>query len=203
MAQAKARAGGIIRESLDNSWRTPERILERVRVYFGGPIPLDPASGPDNPTRALTYYTGEEPSAAPEPGLFRDEVDEGALTRARRNGLAEFWAAPVFCNPPYGSELNAWLAKMSAQARAGTTIITLLPCTRFECLPMTGLLAEADALCLIRGRVAFISSLDGQAVSGNTSASMLVGLNVVERRWLEAFGPLGSCYSLSALGWER
>ena len=191
--QPKVKAGGIIRESLDNSWMTPESILERVRVYFGGPIPLDPATATSNPTAAIAYHT-----APVQPDLF-NECGRGLVPSAP-GGLAVPWDAPVFCNPPYGREINAFLLKFAAEAKRGTTIIALIPCSRFEGLPMNVAMGAADAMCLIRGRVAFISSLDGQPVPGNPSASMVLGFNVIERLWRQSFGPLGACYALRAMG---
>ena len=38
-------------------WLTPPKILEPVRRYFGGQIPLDPATGADNPTDAQFFFT--------------------------------------------------------------------------------------------------------------------------------------------------
>jgi hypothetical protein len=199
VSQAKAVAGGHVRTSLDNTWRTPEKILERVRVYFGGDIPLDPASGPDNPTRALRFFTGAEPSSAPVPGLFTEVEDLDALARARVCGLATPWDAPVWCNPPYGRELRAWLKKMIAEGTRGTEIIALLPTARWEQPYLHDALRAALHLCLIRGRVDFISSIDGQPVRGNPSGSMLLGYCTSPARFSEAFSPLGACFEVRSL----
>lgn len=195
----KAPAGGIIRESADNTWRTPEWILDCARAYFGGPIPLDPASGPDNPTRAKRYFTGLEPSAAPEPGLFGSLIDEAALVAARRSGLEEPWGEPTWCNPPYGGEIKAWLKKMQIEAARGTTIIALLPCARWEQGYMHATMAAANAVCWIRSRVDFVSSIDGAAVKGNPYASMLLGFCVDISRWHKAFGDIGGCFSIGEI----
>lgn len=67
----------------DDTWRTPEWLLERVRSV-GGRITCDPATAPSNPTNAQIFYTPE------------------------LDGLSHPWVGPnVFCNPPY-SELRKW-----------------------------------------------------------------------------------------------
>lgn len=188
MTQTKARAGGILRVSLDNTWRTPESILERVRAYFGGVIPFDPATGPENPTRAHRFCAGA-------PGtLF---AGEGL---ASKNGLEVAWEWPTFVNPPYGEELRAWLAKIVHEAEHGAEVVALLPTTRWETPYLQRSLLAATAVCFHRGRVAFVSSLDGVAVPGNSSGSMLLGFHVDPARFREAFAPLGACLVLAPLG---
>lgn len=203
MSQAAAPAGGIVRTSLDATWRTPERLLDAVRTYFGGPIPLDPASGPDNPTQALRFFTGEVPSATPalrQESLFGDWREHDELARSRVNGLEQSWAPRFFVNPPYGRELRDWLAKMRDEARARSEGVALLPCARFEQGYFQETFGAASALCWIRGRVDFISSIDGQAVRGNPYASMLLGFNASWLRWRSAFGGLGACYQIGPGG---
>lgn len=183
------KAGGIIRKSLDNCWKTPESILERVRSYFGGPIPFDPATATDNPTKALRFCAG------PPGKLFAKDSLES------KNGLEVAWDWPWFCNPPYGSNIPAWLVKMSSEAerlpdRDG---IALLPASRWETSYMPPTLASSKALCFHRGRIAFISAIDGQPVAGNPGASMFIGWNVDLERFREAFSPLGRCFAVRDL----
>ncbi len=66
------------RKSLDTTWRTPEWILERVRALFKGPIPFDPSTGVDNPTRALRYCAG------PPGTLFAEATTLRCVTCAAR-----------------------------------------------------------------------------------------------------------------------
>lgn len=42
----------IDRSSISNLWLTPKSFLTCVEKYFGGPIPLDPATEDNNPTNA-------------------------------------------------------------------------------------------------------------------------------------------------------
>ena len=192
----KAPAGGIVRVSLDNGWKTPPELLECVRAYFGGQIPFDPATTPDNPTGAREFCAGV-------PGRL---FSQGTNLFARCNGLEVRWdltvanriRSGVFVNPPYGRELRAWLQKIADEAELGVEIVALLPCSRFEQLYFQEALAVANALCLVRGRVKFISALDGKPVGGNPYASMFVGWNVDYGRWARAFLPVGMTFGLRA-----
>lgn len=204
----KVQAGGIIRTSLDNTWQTPESILEPVRAYFGGQIPFDPASAPNNPTRAARFCCGPPgrlfsspgPTSATAPALF-GELPEPEIPgeRLEVNGLELAWDWPFFCNPPYGEDLSAWIAKTASEAERlpGRAGITLWPASRWETSYLPPALARAAVVCFHRGRVAFVSSADGQAVSGNPGASMVLGWNVDVPRFAKAFGPLGRCFRLS------
>jgi hypothetical protein len=204
--QPKVQAGGVLREALACDWRTPERILERVRAYFGGPIPFDPCTGPENPTRALRFCTGgiEAPASASVPSLFPDAEaptarEQAGLALARASGLATSWAWPTWCNPPFGEELRDWLAKVRREAARGCEVVLLLPCSRWETDYFQELWTAAVAVCFIRRRVDFISAIDGQPVKGNPYASMLLGFNVSPARWREAFEPLGACSRIEVL----
>lgn len=185
MPERKAPAGGIVTECLDTTWQTPPELIERVRAYFGGAIPFDAATAPDNPTRARAFAT---------------EAD---------NGLALDWSLHdgVWCNPPYGKVIRDWLGKMEREARAHPTlpIIALLPAARWEQGYFQAALAAANALCLIRRRVRFIRPATGARPGGNPYANLFVGWNVVPSRWVEAFARVGACFTLGCLagppGW--
>lgn len=200
MARAKVQAGGVLRTSLDNTWRTPPEVLERVRAYFGGPIPLDPATGEDNPTGALRFCARPAPKAERGPSLFSDPAHAPGGALVGPNGLEIEWDVPTWVNPPYGEELREWLDKIVAEGARGAEVLALLPCSRWETEYFPRLLNAANAVCFHRGRIAFISSIDGQPVSGNPYASMFLGFNVDLGRFRQAFEPLGACYALRALG---
>ena len=186
MSRAKVQAGGIIRKSLDNSWQTPEWILDAVRAYFGGPIGFGPSSAPENPTKATRFCCGAPGS------MFAAQTGQ--------NGLDVEWPSRgTYCNPPYGTELRAWLGKFSAEAARGVEIVALLPCSRWETAYFHETLSRASLMCLLRGRVAFVSSLDGAEVPGNCSGSMLLGFNVDRDRWAASFGDLGLTLSVAPL----
>ena len=186
---------------MDNTWRTPEWLLDMARAYFGGPIPFDAATAPDNPTRALRYVV---PAAGPlfpghEPPMFEGAA-EPVGERILGDGLALDWPPAVWCNPPYGSHLRAWMQKFVEQSARGVEIVTLIPSSRSETDYMQAAIAACSHLCLIRKRVAFISSRDLKPVKGNTSGSLLVGFNTAPGRWSAAFSAAGLCLSPVTLG---
>lgn len=78
-------------------WQTPDWVLDLVRRVIGGPIELDPATTPDNPAKALRFYTQPD------------------------NGLSKPWEADsIFLNPPWsrkqGLDIEPWLQRMHAAA---------------------------------------------------------------------------------------
>lgn len=116
-----------------DEWYTPWHIvdaLEAAGFRFG----LDPCS----PSR--------------EPGVT--EIRAARYLTAEDDGLEADWSGEtVYCNPPYGA-LPAWIAKCSAEAGKGASVVALIP-TR----PGTGawrshILGRADAL-LLSGRLRF------------------------------------------------
>lgn len=163
-------------------WYTPERVLGPVRAYFGGKIPLDPATRADNPTGAVEFFT------------------------LRDNGLEQDWGAHdgVFINCPYGAktDFHAFLEKIREEAALGTTIIALLPMgSRFE----TGywqrdvLNIELDAICFIRKRLRFIDE-SGAVGKSNTYGSALYGFNADMVRFTLAFSSLGKIFGMQLWG---
>lgn len=167
MARAKVKAGGILRKSLDNGWRTPRLIREAVRAYFS-PCPfLDVATAPDNPMGAARFFCGPNPDRVPHPGPMFSEPGEVEANRV--DGLAEPWNLPWWCNPPYGTELRAWIEKVCHEVdlvpeQEG---LLLLAVNRTEETWIHDLWDRASRVLLIRyptsarGRVPFESSVDG------------------------------------------
>jgi phage N-6-adenine-methyltransferase len=43
------------------------------------------------------------------------------------NGLAQPWYGRVWCNPPYGRQIGAWVAKARQASEAGATVVMLIP----------------------------------------------------------------------------
>ena len=69
-------------------WLTPDKVLDSVREFFGGEIPLDPATESNNPTSAKKIFT------------------------ITSNGLDQPWDVGVFVNPPYGKGIRDWCKKI-------------------------------------------------------------------------------------------
>lgn len=126
--ESKSRLAPLM-SSARGDWQTPDCVLERVRCV--APIGLDPCTAPSNPTRAAGYYT------------------------PLSNGLTQPWDGVgndlIYCNPPYGRGIGAWVDKCREAAAAGETVIALLPArTDTRWFPW-----DADALCFWSGRLTF------------------------------------------------
>lgn len=63
---------------------------------------------------------------------FRFEFDiaateENALAPLFDGDIAGPWRGTVWCNPPYGRAIGLWVEKAYRSARAGATVVCLLP----------------------------------------------------------------------------
>lgn len=86
---------GALWTSRSAEWYTPAEVLDRVAACLGG-IDLDPAADPGRRVPAARHYTAAE------------------------DGLRRPWdAARVFCNPPYGRDIRAWVLKAVSEYRLG------------------------------------------------------------------------------------
>lgn len=212
MARAKVAAGGIIRKSIDTTWRTPQLLADAVHVYHEG-IFLDVAAPPDNPMRASRFFCGPDPSAVPSSGpLF----GSGAVEGNKLDGLTEPWSLPWWLNPPFTSaQLRMWLAKVVLEVdlvpeQEG---LLLLPVNRTEETWVQDVFDRAQRLLLVRwpegrGRIPFESSVDGAPCHNNPFATWILGFGAarraadrkdMERRWAKAFGGLGRSYRVESL----
>jgi phage N-6-adenine-methyltransferase len=87
------------------------------------------------------------------------------------DGLALPWDGKrAFVNPPYGRKARAWLAKL-AEHRNG---IALIPPRMGAKWFHETVLAHADAILFLKGRVAFLNAVTGQPVKGNNADSILI-----------------------------
>jgi DNA N-6-adenine-methyltransferase Dam len=158
---------------------TPDKILEPVRQYWGGPIPLDPATEPDNPTSAANFAAGPHCNGT-----------------SLGDGLAISWSDfdGTFLNPPYGKELKHWCEKIHDETDLGATILALLPCgPRFATKYWQEHIFNAglDVTLFVRGRVQFRRP-DGSGTQGsNPYDSQLLGFNVDVDHFAKCFGHLG------------
>jgi hypothetical protein len=167
--------------SKTGEWYTPdEPDLQRVRVYFDGPIPLDPFTRADNPTKAEVFFTPEE------------------------NGCLQDWSVyrGCFTNPPYGVKNggNEALIKIAEEAAAGLPIIMLINAARFETdMGQDCIITEhVNAMCFRKRRIKF-KRPDGTVGKSNTWPSIYYGYNVDLDRFVLAFKPLGRVYATQAL----
>lgn len=91
------------------TWTTPGDFMDRLYHVIGGAFSLDPCSpttdGRTAPVRAKVYFT---------------EVEDG---------LSLDWFGQVYCNPPYGRGIGAWVAKCrnAVESRQAELVFALVP----------------------------------------------------------------------------
>ena len=85
-----------------SEWETPQELFDSLDFWHH--FTLDAAATPEN-TKCRKYFTAED------------------------DALRQSWAGEtVWCNPPYGRQIGAWVEKAYAESRKpGTTVVMLLP----------------------------------------------------------------------------
>lgn len=87
--------------SNQEDWATPNDLFAELDKEFH--FQLDPCSSPTN-FKCDRFFTVED------------------------DGLVQQWSpGPVFCNPPYGKSLPAWIRKAHHEFLSGITIVLLVP----------------------------------------------------------------------------
>lgn len=138
------------------TWLTPPHILKAL-----GDFDLDPCASLNRPwDTAKHHYTEED------------------------DGLIQPWFGRVWCNPPYGREMNAFLERMVTHDRGGVVLIF----ARTETKAFFDYVWDrADAILFLKGRLKFHKP-DG--FEGNTagSPSVLIAYGQEEAERLETCG---------------
>lgn len=119
--------------SASHEWCTPPALFAALDKEFA--FTLDAAASDDNALCA-TYFTKAS------------------------DALTQTWSGTVYCNPPYGPGIGAWIAKGYAEAQAGSTVVMLVP-ARTETAWWHDYVMRAAEVRLIRGRLSFINDYDG------------------------------------------
>jgi hypothetical protein len=123
-------------EGRSNTWLTPPWILDRL-----GPFDLDPCAAPDPrpwPT-AAEHWTSD--------------------------GLTRPWSGRVWLNPPYGSDLGNWMARMARHRNGVALIFARTDTEAFH----RYVWPVATALLFLRGRLHFHHP-DGRRADANAGA---------------------------------
>jgi hypothetical protein len=206
--RAKVKAGGIIREASDSTWRTPAPLRERIAgVYFAGVPFLDPCAPPDNPLGAAQFFCGPVPGGVPTLGpLFGEPTQEEAN---RLDGLTEPWDLPWYANIPFNA-VDEWSPKILREVERHPTQpgLLLIPVNRTEEECVTDLFAASWRVLFVRWpdrksrwRIPFESSIDGVPCKNNPFGSWVIGFGgePAPGRWAAAWKGLGRSFRVEAV----
>jgi site-specific DNA-methyltransferase (adenine-specific) len=88
--------------SATDEWPTPQAFFDRLNRRYR--FTLDPCATAEN-AKCATFYTKDQ------------------------DGLAQDWGTHrVFCNPPFGRQIGAWVRKCFEASQAGALVVLLAPC---------------------------------------------------------------------------
>jgi site-specific DNA-methyltransferase (adenine-specific) len=91
---------GVMFSSRTDQWATPQWFFDSLNEEFS--FTLDPCADDFN-HKCEKYYTKED------------------------NGLLKSWdGEKVFCNPPYGREINKWVEKCFTEVKAGSCLLAVM-----------------------------------------------------------------------------
>lgn len=127
-----------------DQWFTPPELVAALDIEFA--FELDAAASALN-HKAPRWFTAED------------------------DGLAQEWTGSVWCNPPYGRGIGAWVAKGYGSALSGATVVMLIP-ARTDTSYWHKYVMRAAEVRLFRGRLKFHSP--GAALNSAPFPSALV-----------------------------
>ena len=90
----------LLRFNRHNDWETPQDFFEKLDQEFH--FETDVCALPEN-AKCEKFYTPDE------------------------DGLAQKWIGVCWMNPPYGRGIIDWVEKAYISAKAGATVVCLLP----------------------------------------------------------------------------
>lgn len=123
----------MINQSLFSSanieWETPQDFFDKLNAEFH--FTLDPCALPET-AKCKKYYTPND------------------------DGLLQDWAGEsVFCNPPYGRQLGAWVRKCREESwKPNTKVVMLIPARTDTLWFHTHIYNKAEVR-FIKGRLKF------------------------------------------------
>ena len=145
MATRKSKLTSGLFSSTTDLWATPQAFFDELNSEFH--FTLDPCANDEN-HKCAKYYT---------------EADDG---------LTKSWEGErVFCNPPYGRAIAAWVKKCHDEAQKGTLVVMLIP-ARTDTTYFHDYIYHKAELRFIRGRLHF-----NEAPQGAPFPSMVVIYN--------------------------
>ena len=114
--------------SRTDEWATPARLFQELDAEFH--FNLDPCATSEN-HKCQDYFTKQE------------------------NGLLQNWGGRrVFCNPPYGKAMPAWVRKCSEESKKpGTLVVMLIPARTDTSYFHDYIYKKAREIRFLRGRL--------------------------------------------------
>ena len=141
----KTRITSGLFSSRSDEWATPADTFAELDAEFH--FNLDPCATAEN-HKCPRYFTKED------------------------DGLAQNWGGyNVFCNPPYGRSLPAWIEKAATEARNGATVVMLIP-ARTDTKAFHDFIYNKAEIRFLRGRIKF--GLGGETSDAAPFPSMVV-----------------------------
>lgn len=151
-----------------NEWLTPRWILNSL-----GEFDLDPASPVDRPwSTARTHYTRAD------------------------NGLTKPWFGRVWLNPPYGSEIAPFMARLAGHGRGTALVFTRTDSVWFQ----DSVFNAATALFFFKGRPRFHLPNGARSSSTGGAPSVLAAYGEEDARALRAAGFSGTFIRIGQSG---
>ena len=155
--ERKQRMNNALLSSQNMNWCTPQKFFDELNAEFH--FTLD-AAATEQSAKCDKYFTPET------------------------DGLKQSWSAggAVFCNPPYGRNLGAWVQKAYQESKHGTTIVLLIP-ARTDTSYFHDFIYGKAEIRFLRGRLTFTDEKGNPQTDGKGRAmpapfpSMLVVYN--------------------------
>lgn len=113
--------------SKTDEWETPIDLFEDLDKEFG--FTLDVCAIPHN-TKCNKFYSPDD------------------------DGLTQNWSGVCWMNPPYGRSIDKWMSKAVDSAKAGATVVCLVP-ARTDTAWWHDYATQAQEIRFVRGRLRF------------------------------------------------
>ena len=144
--ERKSRLTAGMFSSTTDLWATPQSFFDELNAEFH--FDLDPCATHEN-AKCPIYFTEEE------------------------DGLSKDWQGyRVFCNPPYGRAIGAWVKKCYEESLKPNTLVVMLIPARTDTSYFHDYIYHKAELRFIRGRLRF-----NEASQGAPFPSMVVVFN--------------------------
>lgn len=119
----------LLFSSKDEEWATPQKFFDQLDSEFH--FTLDPCALPSN-AKCTHYFTPED------------------------DGLTQDWGGNVvFCNPPYGRKVGAWMKKCYEESLKPNTTVVVLVFARTDTAWFHDYVYGKAEIRFVRGRLKF------------------------------------------------